>query len=131
MDIAATNIQSIDFDITLNRDIYAQATIEKAYPRCKAYYCFKNNDTREDSEDHCTHETFTCICNTIGELLSTTDNNKTTPAIKCRIVLHMLDKSKLAFNESDISTSTMKTLINYLTDKIDEYSFLSAFIPYL
>lgn len=126
MDITTSEISSIDFDISIDSNCYAQTTIMRASPRCKVYYCFKNDDTREDGEDRCTQDTFTEICDIFIEYLGkpATDNNS--PAIKCNINL-ITNNGKHSFGENDISADTLKKFINLLSEKIDEFAFLVAF----
>ena len=129
--LQASQIISIDFDIILDRNYYAQATLQSASPRCKVYYCFKNKDTREDGEDRCSQEIFVEICNVFAELLSESLYEVKRPNIKCSIVLNMNGNPKHSFNEKNISADTLKKLINLLSDKIDEFSFLTAFKYYI
>ena len=129
--LQANQISSIDFDIILDRNCYAQTTLQSASPRCKVYYCFKNEDTREDGEDRCPQETFAEICNVFAELLSESSSEAKRPSTKCSIALNMNGNSMHSFNEKNISADTLKKLINLLSDKIDEFSFLTAFKYYI
>ena len=126
--IQADSISAIDFDLAIDRDCFAQTTIQWASPRCKVFYCFKNDDTREDGEDRCSEETFATICNELAENLhQELAENSVFPAIKCSIVLHLKDKSQVSFTEKSITAPTLKKFINLLSEKIDEFTFLTAF----
>lgn len=122
----ANDITSIDFDIALNQHCFAQTTLQVATPRCKVYYCFKNDDTREDGEDRCPQSTYAEICECFIKYLTTSASHSNRPAITCNIALYT-STEKRSFNENDISTETLKKLINLLSEKIDEFTFLSAF----
>lgn len=123
----ADNITSIDFDITIDSDCYAQTTIVSASPRCKVYYCFKNDDTREDGENRCTQEDFAEICNAFSKYLANNSTEEKRPAIKCDITLNRNSNDMRTYSEKDFSAETLKKLINLLSKKIDEFSFLTAF----
>lgn len=126
--IQADSISTIDFDLAIDRDCFAQTTIQWASPRCKVFYCFKNDDTREDGEDRCSEETFATISNELAENLhQELAENSVFPAIKCSIVLHLKDKSQVSFTEKSITAPTLKKFINLLSEKIDEFTFLTAF----
>lgn len=126
--IQADSISAIDFDLAIDRECFAQTTIQCASPRCKVFYCFKNDDTREDGEDRCSEETFSTICNELVEDLHRESvENAIFPAIKCSIVLHLKDKSQVSFTEKSISAPSLKKFINLLSEKIDEFAFLTAF----
>ena len=162
--LSAAEITSIDFDLTIDRDCYAQTTIMHASPRCKAYYCFKNDDTREDGEDRCSAEAFANICTTIADLLKNS-NADTTPRLKYELTITTADKHKHTFKPqtgatqpqtqgcsasgtsqecnnlgtaqgcntfgSELSTGTLKSIIDLLSDHIPEFAFLPAFRPHL
>lgn len=127
--INAGDIVSIDFDLALNHDTYAQTTIRKHEPRCKVFYCFKNEDTREDGEDRCTHDTFTEICSQIAETLTTCKECHS--GTEYNLVITLSDKRTFTFKNSGLSPETLSAVISTLSQHIDEFTFLPAFIPYL
>ncbi len=139
--LTSGEILSIDFDLTIDNDCYAQTSILRGTPRCKAFYCFRNDDTREDGEDRIPQESFNLICSSIAELLS--NNTKDTEArLKYNLTITSSEKHRFIFksqnrithlSEEDcfLSVKTLKTIINLLTEHIAEYSFLTAFRPYI
>lgn len=121
-------ISTIDFDLILSRDTFAQTTIAKASPRCKVFYCFKNDDTREDGEDRCSVDTFNEICTTLAELLQN-NNSDNAPALKYELAITTDDNHKHTIKP--LSTTSLKAIINLLSHHIDEFTFLPAFLPHL
>ena len=130
MEFSVENIESVDFDIAINDDIFAQTTILRAFPRCKVYYCFKNDDTREDGEARCTQDAFDDMCrNFIANIKQHEINNPT--ALKCTTVVRLKDNSEITVKGSEISAEYLNNIINNLADNIDEFMLLTAFLPYI
>lgn len=142
--LVAGNIASIDFDLKIDSDCYAQTTIIQASPRCKAYYCFKNDDTREDGEDRCSQDAFDTISKTLATLLSNNDNGSV--GLKYNMVITDCDKHKHVFRNDgtsfnadcdqaeeafSLSALTLKGIINVLAEQITEFGFLPAFRPHI
>lgn len=123
-------ISSIDFDLEIDHGRYAQTTILKASPRCKVYYCFKNDDTREDGEDRCSIDTFNEICHSLAKVLSE-NTLQGTPLLKYSLIITTTDKTKYSFNNDGLSSHTIKAIINILSNQIDEYTFLVAFTHFI
>lgn len=123
-------ISSIDFDLEIDRDRYTQTTILKAPPRCKVYYCFKNDDTREDGEDRCSIDTFNEICHSLAKVLSE-NTLQGAPALKYSLIITTTDKTKYSFNNEGVASHTIKAIINILSNQIDEYTFLAAFTHFI
>ena len=128
--LLSSEISSIDFDLEIDRDRYAQTTIMKAAPRCKVYYCFKNDDTREDGEDRCTTDTFAEICTSLADVLSN-ETSQGTPSLKYSLIITATDKTKYSFNNERLSPHTIKAIITLLSNHIDEYTFLTAFTHFI
>lgn len=138
--LSTGDILSIDFDMTIDNECYAQTSILNATPRCKAFYCFRNDDTREDGEERLSQDTFCLICSSIAELLGS--NRKDTDVrLKYELTFTTAQKLKFTFKSqtetthsskenNTLSANTLKAIINLLTDNIDEYSFLTAFRPH-
>lgn len=124
------DISSIDFDLEIDCDRYAQTTILKASPRCKVYYCFKNDDTREDGEDRCSIDTYNEICHSLAKVLSE-NTLQGTPSLKYSLIITTTDNTKYSFNNDGLSSHTIKAIINILSNHIDEYTFLAAFTHFI
>lgn len=140
-------IKSIDFDLMIDKDCYAQTSIMHATPRCKAFYCFRNDDTREDGEDRLSQESFHIICESLVKLLKGDNNQYPAPRLKYELTITATDKSKFTFkpqsgathqveqeiapSATSLSATTLKAIINILTDHIAEYSILTPFHHYI
>lgn len=123
-------IESIDFDLEIDCNRFAQTTILKSSPRCKVYYCFKNDDTREDGEDRCSIETHNEICSSLATLLSDSINVGNTN-VKYSLVITSTHKTKHSFNNQGLSPQVIKAIVNLLTNHIDEFTFLTAFTHFI
>lgn len=136
--LTTADILSIDFDLAIDNDCYAQTSILRGTPRCKAFYCFRNDDTREDGEDRLSQDSFASICCSIAQLLSDNDSASETH-LKYEITITTDDKHKYSFKSlqatkqgsESLPANTLKAIINLLTDHIAEFSFLVAFQPYI
>ncbi len=130
--LTAGYIKSIDFDLAIGSDTYAQTTILRHDPRCRVYYCFKNEDTREDGEDRCGNDTYIEICRSLAEIISSNDAQDEINIIYS-LTMTTADNQKHVFNNSnaELSADNLKRIISTLAHHIDEFTFLPAFTPYL
>lgn len=125
-------IESIDFDLEIDSNRFAQTTILKSISRCKVFYCFKNDDTREDGEDRCTHDSFSEICSALISILSDNDLNRDNKAsLKYNLEITTTEKDKHIFNNQGLTPQQIKAIINLLACHIDEFTFLPAFNHYI
>lgn len=123
-------IESIDFDLEIDCNRFVQTTILKSSPRCKVYYCFKNDDTREDGEDRCSIETHNEICSSLATLLSDSIDVGNTN-VKYSLVITSTHKTKHSFNNQGLSPQVIKAIVNLLANHIDEFTFLTAFTHFI
>lgn len=145
--LSTGEIKSIDFDLSIDKDCYAQTSIMHTTPRCKAFYCFRNDDTREDGEDRLSQESFHIICESLGKSLKSDNNQDSAPRLKYELTITATDKRKFTFkpqsgaahpmeqeiapSAASLSANTLKAIINILTDHIAEYAILTPFHHYI
>lgn len=118
------NITNIDFDLTPDAEFYALITLRHMMGRCRAFYCFRADDTRDEGEDCCSEEAFSNICSTIAEILTNNDTNVSSVTHKLAITTDTDSTFKI---ENTLSGKALRKLIAVLTDHITDYAFLNAF----
>ena len=139
--LISSEIQSIDFDLSIDNACFAQTSTIKGTYRCKAFYCFRNDDTREDGEDRCSTEAFATICDTLIKSLKSNVCECNTK-VNYELTITTINKQKLSFKSqvlmpdadtdtTHLSPKTLKSIIEILYNHIPEYTFLQVFLPYI
>lgn len=122
--LQADNIVNIDFDLTPETDFYALITLRHMIGRCRAFYCFRADDTRDEGEDCCSEEAFSNICSTIAEILTNKNTNVSSVAHKLVISTNTNATFKI---ENSLSGNDLRKIIAEFTNHISDYAFLNAF----
>lgn len=122
--LQAGDITNIDFDLTPDAEFYALITLRHMMGRCRAFYCFRADDTRDEGEDGCSEEAFSNICSTIAEILTNNDTNVSSIAHKLAITT---GTNSIIQTENTLSDKALRKIITLLTDHITDYAFLNAF----
>lgn len=115
-------LQSVDFDITLDDELYVRTRIERRGNGGKAYYFVRSGDTAERGEGSCPAEAFSRIGGELAEQLATEGDPS---AIGHRLCLN--DKSTL----STLTAAQLRAVAESLACHVDELSLLDNFKPYL
>lgn len=120
--IASDGLISLDFDITIDDELYVRTRIERRGNGGKAYYFVRSGDTAERSEGSCPAEAFSRISRELTEALAINGDATT---VGHRLCLN--DHAEL----NELSAAQLKAVAESLACHVDELSLLDNFKPYL
>lgn len=120
--IASEGLFSLDFDITLDDELYVRTRIERRGSAGKAYYFVRSGDTAERGEGSCPAEAFDRISRELAVAASLPDEAATAS--------HRLCANDKAASQT-LSARQLKAVAESLACHVDELSLLDNFKPYL
>ena len=124
------DIISIDFDLIPETDFYALTTIRREQGRCRVFYCFRDDDTRDEGEDRCTDDDFKSIYTSLVSILADNDNGTEPSSVTHKLVITSSNRNTLTI-ENTLSGNILREVISLLADHITDFGFLQAFRAYV
>jgi len=121
--LADSQNATIDFDLTINEELYIRTRIERTATRVKSYYFVRSGDTGESSEGVCPADKFEAF---IQELAAAVCINSEHPAT-ANHKLEVNSATKTVQLSAQSLVDVLETLSNYAPD----LAILDNFKPFV